>query len=882
MSPSASGKKPGRFENLMGWVIKRRKTVIITWVIALLLLTPAIMAYGNYVSYSSSTGGNANSESAQASRILSSINPQNSTLTVVVSLPSLAGSGVANRTLDFQNNITQAGLPYFSKTSSAFSQYSAFIDGIAHQSGSYINYTYAAIKQQSDLIFWFPSSFYQQWDLLGLNTSLVYTAAVNAGYSNSTQENYFLSALNSSIAANPASSAYENTANATSATALQFYGTGQYTPYILSGSSILNYTTAHYNVTSKYLSSVSGNSLSPQFVESVVNSPNPGHYYVTHYGLLDAPSFILKQYVSPDMSTMLISVELNVSDSYRGSGNFYPAQSIVPQVRNLTVESFDSSGSVTGTGAVSYDTQQSQSNSFLGFILTFVFLAVIVGIVLRSYISPILALVLVSISTVLGYVAIYIVGVGYKPVNYIVTYTLTAVLLGVATDYLLFILSRFKEELSHGTSEEDAILTASAKSGKAVLVSGVTVASSLGTMFFVSGLTTWGPVLFIAVLLTVLAEITFLPAVASLLGRRLFRSIKGMPMEKSAFYSAAKYSSKKGKAVAAAVLIAAAPAVYLWFTAPVSYDLTGELPSQLPSVQALNLVNQKFGESALYPVLVVMNLSTPAISGLNISQAAYNEIAGAQGYISSTNGIASIIGPTAENGTIGNTNFLFNNNRSAYFIVELNYTPYSQNAINSVQHLRDNSSLIVGGLTSGVIDLKNTSQTEYTLLELLIVASIGIIIGVSFRSLKFPVIALSGVFISISWTLGLLYLLVTYVLHEALIFLIPAILFIILMSLGNDFTVFLISRIDEEQRIHGYEEGLFRGMAGSGSVVTALGVILAASLGSLSLVPIAFLQQMGLAFAISLIIDTFVIRTLYFPAMITLLRGRKKDQVRKS
>ncbi len=875
MSPSTDGRKHSRFEDFMGWVINRRKTVIIVWVVALLLMTPVIMTYGNYVSYSNSTGGNSNTQSAQASKILSSVNPQNSTLTVVVTLPSLTGQDVASKVLDFQNNLTQSGIPYVSKTSSAFSQYASFIDGIARQSGSFINFTYEAISHQSELIFKFPSQFYQQWEKLGFNSTLTYEAAVNAGYTNTTQENYFLNAVNSSISSNPATSPYDITANATGATALYFFGTSPYVQHILSGSSILNYSNAYYNVTSSYLSSVSGNTVTPEFVTSIVNSPNPGNYFVLHYGLLDAPSFILKQYVSPDKSTMLINVELNVSDSYRGSGNFYPAQSIVPQVRNVTADSFGQNASLTGTGAISYDTQQSQSNSFVGFIFTFVFLAIIVGLVLRSYISPILALVLVSISTVLGYVAIFIVGAGYKPVNYIVTYTLTAVLLGVATDYLLFILSRFREELSRGTSQGDAILTASTKSGKAVVVSGLTVASSLGTMFFVSGLTTWGPVLFIAVLLTVLAEITLLPALAAILGKRMFRSMKDRPTDKSVFYRAAKFSSKKGKAVAAAVLIAAAPAVYLWFTAPVSYDITGELSSQLPSVQALNVVNQQFGESALYPVFVIMNLSTPAISGQNVSQAAYQEIAGAQSYINSTSGVASIIGPSAQNGTIGNSNFLFNNNQSVYFIVELNYTPYSQNAINSVQHLRDNSSFIVGGLTSSVIDLKNTSQTEYTLLELLIVAAIGIIIGVSFRSLKFPVIALSGVFISISWTLALLYMLVTYVLHEALIFLIPAILFIILMSLGNDFTVFLISRIDEEQKKHGYEEGLFRGMAGSGSVVTALGVILAASLGSLSLVPISFLQQMGLAFAISLIIDTFVIRTLYFPAMITLLRRKK-------
>lgn len=116
-----------------------------------------------------------------------------------------------------------------------------------------------------------------------------------------------------------------------------------------------------------------------------------------------------------------------------------------------------------------------------------------------------------------------------------------------------------------------------------------------------------------------------------------------------------------------------------------------------------------------------------------------------------------------------------------------------------------------------------------------------------------------------------------YLLGEELIYLIPIVLFVILMSLGNDFSVFIFTRVKEEQARLGVVEGLSRAMVGSGRVVTALGVILAVSLGSLGLVPFGFLQQVGIAFVISLLIDTFVIRTIYFPAMIRLLQGNGTD-----
>ncbi len=874
-------RKSGLFEKVEDAILSRRKTVVVVWILAILLMAPAVMAYSNYVSYSGSTGATTGSESARASQLLSQVSPQNSSLVVVVSNPTASNITLANSTLDFQSRLSSSSIPYVSSTASAFSAYASLINNLLNKYGKAINNTYTNVSTQSRLIFEFPAAFYKQWASMNFSNMNITAAAENAGFSGTSQQKYFLSSLNSSLEYNSQLGPYYNVMNATKSTAFYFYNYSEYTAIILSQGTVDNYTTAIYAITSTILASAYGVPISEKVVYAAVSEPNPGDYYVRNYGLAGAPGFIFKQYVSRDNTTYLVTITLNVSDSFRGTNNFYPAQSIVPQIRSLTDQYFGGEGSVTGNGAISYDLQVSQGNSFIGFIFTFVFLAIIVGLVLRSYISPILALVLASISILLGYFSVFVIGSLYEPVNYIVTYTLMAVLLGVSTDYLLFILSRFREEASTGKPLEQAIRIASVRSGSAIIVSGLTVATSLGTMFFVTGLNTWGPTLFLAVILTVLAEITLLPAIAAMIGKRMFHSLKDKPQEKSAFYKAAKFSSSKAKAVAAVFLICAVPAVYFWFEAPVSYDISGELPASLPSVQALNTVNEKFGSSALSPVYVVINLTSPVYSGGGVSQAAYNQILGAENYIRSTEGVVSIIGPGAYNGTIQDPSFIFNNNRTAYFIVDLNSGPYSQAAINSVQHLRDNSSLIVGGITSAVIDLKNTSHYEYSLLEVLIVAAIGVIIGISFRSVKFPLIALSGVFISISWTLGLLYVVVTYILHESLIFLIPVILFIILMSLGNDFTVFLISRIREEQNVHGFSEGLYRGMAGSGSVVTALGVILAASLGSLGLVPIAFLQQMGLAFAISLLIDTFAIRTLYFPAMISLL-GVRGGQLRKS
>ncbi|EQD44666.1 MMPL domain protein, partial [mine drainage metagenome] len=167
--------------------------------------------------------------------------------------------------------------------------------------------------------------------------------------------------------------------------------------------------------------------------------------------------------------------------------------------------------------------------------------------------------------------------------------------------------------------------------------------------------------------------------------------------------------------------------------------------------------------------------------------------------------------------------YLLEGGRAAYFVVYSSYGPYSPSALALVSSLRSNSSYLVGGVTSSVLDQQAQDQVQFPVLEVLLAALIAIVLGLSFRSVTIPLISLSGVFLSISATTGLLYLVSTYLLHAQLLWLVPLILFVILMSLGNDYTVFLLSRVREEQRSHGAVEGIRRGIAGSGVVVSALG-----------------------------------------------------------
>ena len=724
-------------------VIRRRKLVVLAWVVAICALVPAIMNYSHFVSYSTGTGSTSGSESAKAQAVLSSLSPQNSSLTVVVASTQDAAT-LANETLAFQAALGNAKIPYFSSSSSAFSTYASFLD--------------------------------------------------------------------------------------------QVMGQGKGEPYVLAN------------------------------------------------GLAGAPAFITQRYVSKDNSTNLVFVDMNVTESYRTASNGYPAQDATPQVRALAERYFGASAQVTGQGALAYDTQSLTSSSGFVFAFTFIFLAIAVAVTLSSVIPPLFALLFVSLSTALGYVSIYATGLVLGHVDFTVTYTLTAVLLGVSVDYLVFFLSRYREELRKGTGNQGALAEATGKAGFAILVSGVTVAGGLGSLSLVSDLATWGPVLLLSVLMTVAMETTLLPAVVSFIGPRIFLSRARKPISeadyfgpRSRFYRAASFSSRRKFLVVGVIVLLALPAAYLWFNLPTTYNFAEGLPKNLQSSVALNTINQKFGSDLIYPNFVIVNFSQSVILGNgSLSSAGRALISQYSTSISSVPGVQQVVGPLSAGGALGAQDpLIFNQGHNAYFLVFTGFDPYSQQAISLVGQLRQNPNFIVGGLTSSVIDLQSATAVAYSRLEVLIVAVIAVILAVSFRSLKYPLISLTGVFISITWTTAILYFVSEFILGESLIFLIPLVLFVILMSLGNDFTVFIFTRVREEQAKFGFEEGLARGMVGSGAVVTALGMILAVSLGSLGLVPFGFLQQIGIAFVVSLLLDTFVIRTFYFPAMIRLLKGRQ-------
>ena len=865
-------------------IIKRRLLVVIIWVILILASTPAVFGYSHFISYNNTTSVSGHAESEVAQQILQNSSKQNSTIEVLVNQSPYSGVSIATSTLNFQKNISKSGLKNISGTSSPFSQYASFMSSLLAPYRGMINSSYDELNQSAYSLFTFPYMFMVKWGNTGFNSSDVNSSAYEAGL-NSSDSPYNVSfvsnvsSLSKGYGLLPSEMAY-SIVNKSISVAAMAYRNGTYDNIALEYMGITNYTFSTSIALSDFLNHTLHIPVSSAMINASIKPGNVGLNYVRMYGLKGAPSFISEQYIDTNGTAFIIDVTFNVPSGYIGPSDFIPSSAATPAIEKAASRSFNSSAYVTGNGPIQYETQQLTAKYAFVFGVLFVILAIAVAITLVSWKAGLVAFAFVGAADLLGYTSIYLSGLLLHHINYIVNYTLTAVAVGVVTDYLVFIASRYRQDLREGRSHEEALKNASSKAGKAVIISGLTVGLSLFTFSFIKGFESWGVVLLMAILFIVAFVTTLLPAVLSLFGPKFFskRSMKRAEegyYRRSPFYRAATFSKKRKYAVLAVILIVGVPSAYFFVHAPTTYNFNTGLPQNLDAVKGLNILEKEFGSNLLYPIEVVEKIGA---NGTNTTSSQNATLEHTSRYLLSMPGITKVIGPysngTTYNSSVSAKPYIIQDGKYAYFLAFSDYNPYSSSAEKLVGNLRANSSLIIGGITSSVIDQKKQNSITYTELEILIIAVIFVILLASFRSPKYPIISISGVFFSISWTTVILYFLSAYVLHEGLIYLIPIILFIILMALGNDYTVFITSRVREYSRELGFEEGMPRGMASSGKVVTSLGLILAVSLGSLGLIKDGFLQQLGIAFLISLVIDTFIVRTFYFPAMLSILRRK--------
>ena len=166
--------------------------------------------------------------------------------------------------------------------------------------------------------------------------------------------------------------------------------------------------------------------------------------------------------------------------------------------------------------------------------------------------------------------------------------------------------------------------------------------------------------------------------------------------------------------------------------------------------------------------------------------------------------------------------------------------------------------------------LQRLLNSDFRLLAIATLAIVGLILMILLRSLVAPVYLLGTVILNYTAALGVGVLVFQHLLHTDIAWPVPLLAFIVLVAVGADYNMLLVSRLREESR-HNIRVGVLRTVTNTGSVITSAGLIFAASMFGLIFGSIGIMTQVGLIIGVGLLIDTFIVRTIVVPAIATLL-----------
>jgi RND superfamily putative drug exporter len=212
--------------------------------------------------------------------------------------------------------------------------------------------------------------------------------------------------------------------------------------------------------------------------------------------------------------------------------------------------------------------------------------------------------------------------------------------------------------------------------------------------------------------------------------------------------------------------------------------------------------------------------------------------------------------------------------------VVLDGDPYAPATVDRIADLRtavDDAAgdALVGGPTAQEYDLRAAANRDNLVVPPVALAVVLLILIALLRSVAAPVLLLATVVLSNAAALGLGVLLSEHVYGFAAIDpTLPLLGFIFLAALGIDYNIFLAARAREESERHGPRKGMLLALTVTGAVITAAGVVLAATFATLAVLPLVVLAQLGTVVALGVLIDTLLVRSVLVPALAYDLDGR--------
>ena len=629
---------------------------------------------------------------------------------------------------------------------------------------------------------------------------------------------------------------------------------------------------------------------------------------------------------------------------------------------------------VTGSAALGYDMLDSAVRSTHNTALTTVVFVVL--ILLLVYRAPGLVLIpLLTIAASLALsksvVAMLVQGSDrYGWYDYEVFKTtevfLTVMLFGAGTNFCLFLIARYREELARGKEQAEALAYALGQVGEALLGSAGTTIFGLAMMRLAEygKFRHSGPTIALSLAIALAACITLTPALLRAAGKWAFwpwgaaaRRSPQEPREVLFFEESSRTGTARfwrwisrwilarpGWILIGALALLAAPA-WNGLSVDVNYDLAAELNADRPSMQGAQVLRRYYPAGEMGPITVLARLERPVAApraddeeGTDAPAAKERaarpifETAEGKSRIAMLTKFLYEIGRRDERGNeefpvaavcslteplgsppgsfnplsrIGRqklavlehpktkATFLSQSGKHAYkvarFDIILHHNPFSQEAMADLELIeraltelsQDTSSPWANaifefvGITAGIRDLEEvTLRDRYWIQIYVVVTVLGVLIAILRRPLL-CVYLVATVLLSYYATLGTTDLLFAQLVgsaYQGLDWKAPLYLFVILMAVGQDYNIYLLTRVFEEQSRLGIRRGLREALAQTGGIITSCGVIMAGTFVSMITGSLRGMHELGFALSFGIMLDTLIVRTILTPALLALRR----------
>ena len=597
--------------------------------------------------------------------------------------------------------------------------------------------------------------------------------------------------------------------------------------------------------------------------------------------------------ISPDGDTMTVLINVNGE----------PSNDDFQETIDTIIEKAHDVGAfveidVGVTGPASIITDAIRVFKSIDFQVTTVTVIIVLLILFIIYRSPGLALVpllLVGTSLLIaqGLAALVADNFGL-PVNQQVTSIMSVLLFGAGTDYVLFIISRYREELNNHANRFGAMAETMRRVAPSIMGSaGTTIIAMLLLIFSLSGsFKTMGPMLALAIGVVLLAGLTVMPTTIVLMGKWAFWPVSVESNIKRAttagiWHSVGRIVSTKPKIVfitTTVILISAA--IPIFYMVP-SFNFLDGYPDDAESKVGYKLMQKGFPAGELSPTMVFITTE----SGNIVDQLDVVEQIATT--IESMDGVSRVSGRSRPNGYVvpeDSDEFMmglrFNSQDGSTTRLEVIFDedPYSEQTLIKISEIRNDISgilessnyngveVLVGGDTAIVSDDKSAIDRDMVVLAPVILLAVFMVLIVLQRAVVVPIYLMFSIIISYAATYGFSIFIFQNILgHNGVAYSNGVWIFVFLVALGADYNIFVMSRIREEVTKSGFQKGIAAAVGRTGGVVTSAGIILAGTFSVLTTLPLRDIFQLGFAVMLGVLIDTFIVRALLVPSMAAMI-----------